>query len=690
MPPKRRPSEAKAVASATNGKDNVHVQQYQRICQNLMSDIESYLLKGPQDTTTLHSIMAGFTQLKRVARSTTHENQEHASKADQVKGNSEALHLQLQNLQYEKLHILKEIHRCKSYVGDYKSIELETVDEFLKRAPENLRPTGIEKDEHHLTVNRLAWELQERQRMSALVESLHKEERDLEGEITTKRTDLAKVQPDLQRLADAAAPLQKSLGVPVNQMLGRSEEAKYLPGPLYILYAQACTHRDTFDDTITVSVAGDIDRAKLIRHKTLPSQADILAQLQATAKAGTKAVEGSGDAMDEDEDDDEAEETQPRKKSRKSRGVDDDEDDETSPAKSKSGERKSEAVTNQQLLQEVIQAHPLAVQLQIPLFKDEGKKSPVLTLSFHYTPCLEILSVETSLSGTGLDDLLLKRPADEFLLCLFPEDTGLTSPNPLNDTLLEALGVKGHLQEYIVNQSRPFRWAQWLGALEFLSLPTSAKTTRVSLSRHQLARIIDFVRYRARARRQLVEDVKALQMHRITVPARMDNTSVQEVFPLPAKAKLSAFRQLSVIPESVTDRFASSDITSCYEFTFTREKLSLRGMVVVLIDHPLQPPCFIGLQLVGDVHTREERGDLENALSAEVNGHFKDFMPEFEDRVAALSLQMRRLQMCFDIFFSLDREESDCKRLSVRTAYGRTRARPFAWDPTLGRFLQRP
>jgi len=85
----------------------------------------------------------------------------------------DAVLLVLQNLLYEKRHVEREITRCQEFGSIYQDIPLHSVDEFLKLAPPEMRPPEIMWNDHQLMVQRLSFELAERQllleRKNALV-----------------------------------------------------------------------------------------------------------------------------------------------------------------------------------------------------------------------------------------------------------------------------------------------------------------------------------------------------------------------------------------------------------------------------------------------------------------------------------------------------------------------------------------
>jgi hypothetical protein len=62
------------------------------------------------------------------------------------------------------------VHNIIMYLSSiYQDIPLYSMEEFLDRAPEELRTEDVLNNEHSLMLNRLSFELQERQRSVSLI-----------------------------------------------------------------------------------------------------------------------------------------------------------------------------------------------------------------------------------------------------------------------------------------------------------------------------------------------------------------------------------------------------------------------------------------------------------------------------------------------------------------------------------------
>lgn len=94
-------------------------------------------------------------------------------------------HLGLQNLLYEKRYLESEIDKCRQFAyvpvvrarhtdvsagqpsSIYEDIPLHDLDDFLQLAPPEASTPEVMQDEHQLMLNRLSFELAERQRSVA-------------------------------------------------------------------------------------------------------------------------------------------------------------------------------------------------------------------------------------------------------------------------------------------------------------------------------------------------------------------------------------------------------------------------------------------------------------------------------------------------------------------------------------------
>jgi len=119
----------------------------------------------PQTEAT--AIQAGslFSQLKSINRAATTETKTSKQRTTDARNAMDQAQLGLQNLMYERRHLEREIEKCQQFASIYQDIPLYTIEEFTTLAPEEARSEEVMNNEHQLMLNRLSFELSERQRL---------------------------------------------------------------------------------------------------------------------------------------------------------------------------------------------------------------------------------------------------------------------------------------------------------------------------------------------------------------------------------------------------------------------------------------------------------------------------------------------------------------------------------------------
>ena len=137
---------------------------------------------------TAVQIRAGalFARLKALNRSASVATRAHKQATADARHEMDQTYLSLQNFQYEKRHLEREIDKCRQFAcvsfsppfphlshsflapsSVYQDIPLYSLEEYIERAPDNLRSDDALSNEHTLMLNRLNFELSERQRQES-------------------------------------------------------------------------------------------------------------------------------------------------------------------------------------------------------------------------------------------------------------------------------------------------------------------------------------------------------------------------------------------------------------------------------------------------------------------------------------------------------------------------------------------
>jgi len=569
-------------------------------------------------------------------------------RTQEAKQKVDSLHLQLQNLLYEVMHLKKEITKCLEFKSKHEEIELVSEEEFYRDAPKEIAKPDVTKDDsHQLMLARLDWELEQRKRLAVQKEQFLKKKETFLKEIHTKKEFLDSLQPRLENILKATQPVQEYMNMPLDAQRVQHETARYLPQPLYILYVQASAYSEACDPNLEVRILGDLDVAK------------------AAMEAKTAAREVDSDS------DQEAPDGHKRSKHR----------------------RKREEARLEEKRKLLLKKHPLQIQVQV-----RCKDKATVDLLFSFLPTFNTVVVSPSLSlneavpGPVLANSALLSP-DSLLTCLFPDDGGDKAPNPSSLYQLSKVGITS-FAEFVTLVGKPYMWAQRICGLDFLPEEINEVVPKSSVSLSHMEATIKAIRTRILARLALQQQLTSLES--LTIPLnrnslQMFSSKISSTLTSWKPATLEEFMEQPVLRSLVDDGFIQEN-DMLYQAVFERSKVQLKAAVVLSQEHPTTPPFFsvevcCGKSVIRDSFTK--------AMEAEVNV----FYPELTERDSSLNLltnQLRRLQMCFDIYLecgSLNDVEGaetfDREKFFLRVKKGRDRGLPLKYDANQGLFTQR-
>lgn len=191
-----------------------------------------------------------LTRMKRANRELYLKCHQEKMRVMDAKHSLDAHFLKLQNLRYEKDHLLQEIARCKSF---------ETPE--LTR----IRQRGYEPDKgdvHAKVMSELTSELMERKEQSEEKGRLRKRKKDMESVSVQKEKLVEHLPRALEEMRKIIEPLgdfmPKNAKVRSTQLL---KSAKKLPLPLFILFSQMSGFEDAFETGLSFAIScGDLKR----------------------------------------------------------------------------------------------------------------------------------------------------------------------------------------------------------------------------------------------------------------------------------------------------------------------------------------------------------------------------------------------------------------------------------------------
>jgi len=581
------------------------------------------------------------TEMKRLNRYAQLRGRKAKDDTNEVKSKVDGLHLRLQNLFYEVIHMKKEIEQCVNFTSRDEEIDLVPVEQFYQQAPEDItNEETTRNDDHQLMLARLDWELKERQRLSSQKAEVVKNKSSVEIDIQKKRDELTSLKPRLNQIMKATLPVQDFMKMPIEAERIQFDTAQYLPRPLYVMYVQMKAYQDACDSHLNVEIVGTVQEAKDFK------------------KSQEKQEQGVTQE-DSDADDDQMEMGEKEEGKRRTH---------------KKEKAKSRLMDKQRKL---LLQHPLSVRTKI-ICQD----SSAVTLQFFHFTNLNICTVKVDL-GVGQSKIMnlsssLLAPSVILrdLLCV---DTGLVSPNPHTDQQLGSADMKS-FSEYVPSIGYPYYWVQWITGLHFLPeqqiqpLDVDAK-----VSFKHIDSVIKAVR--ARLTTRLALQLQLSQLDELTIP-QSSKSSV--LFPPKVVSQLTSWKRITYEDfkalHFTTDAVESGcvdDNCSIYQARLTREEI-LDVAIVLFGSYPTSLPLFlvgIGNGVVSKVVPVSQLKNLE----CEVNNHMDDFI-EMDDPNMILSNQLRKLQVCYDMLVETGEDYPTREKLYARKTRGRDRNRPYLYS----------
>ncbi|KAI0776081.1 Fms-interacting protein-domain-containing protein [Trametes elegans] len=152
-----------------------------------------------------------FARLKALNRAANHASRAHKQATADARHEMDQTYLGLQNLLYEKRHLEREIEKCRQFASIYQDVPVHSLEEFQELAPEEARTDDVLSDEHQLMLNRLSFELSERQRLDQKRKELIKEKEALLKESKTKAATMESVKAHVDGLLKSAMEVQKKV-----------------------------------------------------------------------------------------------------------------------------------------------------------------------------------------------------------------------------------------------------------------------------------------------------------------------------------------------------------------------------------------------------------------------------------------------------------------------------------------------
>eukprot|EP00794_Sanderia_malayensis_P014140 gene14140-15617_t len=638
-------------ASERNSSEDV--QLYVETCteiQKLMSEANKLKTEGKEYSSKEiieRRIKATLltTSLKKLNRLSLIRGKKAREKTQELKQKVDVLHLDLQNLLYEVMHMKKEIRKCTEFTSKDEDIDLVDVETFYEEAPIDVSKPDLTKENHHIQMlARLEWELQQRKKLAEMKDQLGKKKEEMQKDITDKTNTIDGLLPSLEEILKATLPVQEKMGLYIDATKAQHETATFLPKPLYVFYVQACAFRDSADHKMFINIDGDVQGAKacLDREKL--------------------DVDGYEDSDVEDNNETGDKEDNKRRKHKKDK----------------------EKARLEEHRRSVLRKHPLTVNVKINCIS-----KIVVNMQFSYLPALHIVTIATSLEflESNASPVLTSSSllaSDTIFNNLFPGDDGGSSPNSSNQYQLKSLGLD-EFSSYIPLLGRPYFWVQKVCGLHYLpNTPNQNLTVDSNISSQNIEVIIKTIKTRIISRLALQEQLASLET--LILPAIKDPDNL---FPTLILTRIydwkcitySDYKELSFTSDFVEAGLVKNS-DNFYAATLKREKEVIEAAIVIAEDYPHHPPLFalkfFPNKLSGQVNSIRE-------IECELNARFADFTEYQPDML--LSKMLRRLMVCFDVFCETGEPGVKQERLFIKPRRGRDRIRPYHYYSEKGVFI---
>lgn len=235
----------------------------------------------------------------------------------------------------------------------------------------------------------------------------------------------------------------------------------------------------------------------------------------------------------------------------------------------------------------------------------------------------------------------------------------LFGPDPLLPTFPEKL-----------RDANAYTWAQIMGGT--VPTPMSPSTQK---SRIYATELIRRLRSRNETQPMLRSQLEYLTRGTIPIPPALP------AFPLPAETKLKDFVEVTG-DAAISRKFRAV-------LAHPDANVELEASIELSPEYPLRAPLFtLKFLMHPDKDLDHHINHLHN-MAREVNCQVLAFTPPRDENMT-LAYQIRQLQMLLDIYVKTELREGDVgSRLSIRSAFGRDRQKPFVFNRSSRMFEDR-
>ncbi|KAJ8327206.1 THO complex subunit 5 [Batrachochytrium dendrobatidis] len=216
-----------------------------------------------------------FIELQQLSRASFIHSKTRKEQSTSHKQAMDQTQLTLQNLNYERMHYLREIAKCESFETTYQDIPLLSEKEFIKLAPSEYTTESALQDAHTLMLNHLWFELKQRKDMQDVLAAHNAQKVKVEAENKVLSESLDQLDLEIDTLLKSTIPLQKKFKLNTTRERNLSEKSLYLASPMFVLYKHFAGYCSMYEEQgLFVDIIGDTSKAGKRRLITNSKQAE--------------------------------------------------------------------------------------------------------------------------------------------------------------------------------------------------------------------------------------------------------------------------------------------------------------------------------------------------------------------------------------------------------------------------------
>ncbi|OWZ24813.1 hypothetical protein PHMEG_00087 [Phytophthora megakarya] len=677
--------------------------------------------------------------MKSGLRDTFLEADNRRTRVQEQKDVAEAHQLQLQNLLYEKDHLLREIRRCRGF-STKEMDKIEFVDGDL--------PIEVDAEVHRQHLDQLTQELHARKRLQTELKEIKLKIAKVEDATETKQAFLNALPDHLAGIEAATTGLQKFMGEPVTSQRNRHRAAGVeLPTPLYALYCELEAYQTASGDAgkqlaLEIVDAVGVKHAGAFRKRGFPAALDrqeqptvVAKRLKAPSRSPSTSAHGAtpppqsrapsrspsakrGAAQEPENGEIVAAHTAEKLLELRPH-VSPSEEEETKEEESEhkhslQEQEESTGATSapaQNLWKPHAKALQLTVSVAIPLDADKNghatkNVSSSFTVMFQYFPVAKIVTAEVVKSVPA--SFNHGNHQRSILMNLFPSDDGLTVPQLAVNYAFQEDSDERTEVEFPANAiCRPYYWAHWICGLDPMKRPDTSAIEADNAEEKPRRRPEPSVR---NVMNQLVKRFVATavlkkhldQLTKSTGASRLRDDGAQFVHPLArhlfpheVKTHLEEWQEVVAPPQDVFQLFRENaapssrpraqfhlPTTGCRYFraSFKNGQTNVSAMVEISPEYPVRAPRFLFQQRSTTSSKAPVYENQLKELEIEVNAYYDELVPKGSEHFLLLH-QLRKIELCFDVLCNAAANgEADVSLCFGRERRGKDRRQALVMD----------